>query len=139
MRACPRLRVKEDNTGRGWRMALIACEECGKSISDRAASCPHCELPLLPTPPPLPPDPTYYSTLPEQVRSLLSNRDATACPKCGGANDAIGWGQINLPAGQSIAFYTGPLDVVSTNRNTASIGGNETFMRVDQAPGGELG
>jgi len=29
-------------------MALIACEECGKSISDRATSCPHCGLPLSP-------------------------------------------------------------------------------------------
>jgi hypothetical protein len=56
-----------------------------------------------------------------------------------GANDAIGWGQINLPAGQSTKDYTGPLNVVSTNGNTAtvSVGGNETFFRVDQAPGGD--
>jgi hypothetical protein len=55
-----------------------------------------------------------------------------------GANDAIGWVQINLPAGQSVQDYTGPLNVVSTNGNTAtvSVGGNETFFRVDQAPGG---
>jgi DNA-directed RNA polymerase subunit RPC12/RpoP len=59
-------------------MALIACEECGKSISDRAASCPHCGLPLAPVTPP-----SLNPTQPEQVRSLLSNRDATACPKCG--------------------------------------------------------
>jgi hypothetical protein len=26
-------------------MALIACEECGKSISDRASRCPHCGVP----------------------------------------------------------------------------------------------
>jgi hypothetical protein len=56
-----------------------------------------------------------------------------------GANDALGWGQINLPAGQSTKDYTGPLDVVSTNGKTAtvSVGGNETFFRVDQAPGGD--
>jgi predicted RNA-binding Zn-ribbon protein involved in translation (DUF1610 family) len=28
------------------RMALIACQECGKSISDRAATCPSCGIPL---------------------------------------------------------------------------------------------
>jgi hypothetical protein len=31
--------------GRGKRMALITCEDCGKSISDRAPSCPHCGAP----------------------------------------------------------------------------------------------
>jgi DNA-directed RNA polymerase subunit RPC12/RpoP len=63
-------------------MARIACEECGKSISDRAVSCPQCGLPLASAaPPPLPPD--TPSMQPEQVRSLLSNRDAIACPKCG--------------------------------------------------------
>lgn len=27
-------------------MALINCPECGKEISDKAASCPHCGYPL---------------------------------------------------------------------------------------------
>ncbi|MES2973404.1 MAG: zinc ribbon domain-containing protein [Pseudomonadota bacterium] len=27
-------------------MALIACGECGKEISDKAAACPHCGAPL---------------------------------------------------------------------------------------------
>jgi hypothetical protein len=27
-------------------MALIACSECGKQISDKAAACPHCGNPL---------------------------------------------------------------------------------------------
>lgn len=26
-------------------MALIACEECGKQISDKATACPHCGAP----------------------------------------------------------------------------------------------
>jgi hypothetical protein len=26
-------------------MALIKCPECGKEISDKAASCPHCGIP----------------------------------------------------------------------------------------------
>src|SRR6185369_8850556 len=37
-------------------MVLTACEECGKSISDRAPNCPHCGapsalMPALPAPP----------------------------------------------------------------------------------------
>lgn len=28
-------------------MALINCEECGKEISDKAISCPHCGAPLI--------------------------------------------------------------------------------------------
>lgn len=27
-------------------MALIACNECGKEISDKAAACPHCGAPM---------------------------------------------------------------------------------------------
>jgi TM2 domain-containing membrane protein YozV len=27
-------------------MALIACTECGKQISDQASACPHCGAPL---------------------------------------------------------------------------------------------
>jgi hypothetical protein len=34
-------------------MALIACEECGRSISDRAPSCPHCGAPSATVPPPI--------------------------------------------------------------------------------------
>jgi hypothetical protein len=55
-----------------------------------------------------------------------------------GANDSIGWGQINLPAGQTLQVYTGPLSVVSTNGNgaTVSVDGDNMFVRIDQAPGG---
>jgi hypothetical protein len=56
-----------------------------------------------------------------------------------GANDAIGWGQLNLPAGQAVQVYTGPLSVVSTNGNdaTVSVADDNVFVRVDQAPGGD--
>lgn len=33
-------------------MALINCRECGKQISDQAASCPHCGAPLKTNPAP---------------------------------------------------------------------------------------
>jgi hypothetical protein len=57
-----------------------------------------------------------------------------------GANDAIGWGQLNLPAGQAVQFYTGPVSVVSINGNgaTVSVGGDNMFYRVDQWPGGDF-
>ena len=39
-------------------MALIACRECGKEISDQAAACPHCGMPHAPVPArPIPPPP----------------------------------------------------------------------------------
>ncbi|NUM36675.1 MAG: zinc-ribbon domain-containing protein [Candidatus Brocadiae bacterium] len=28
-------------------MALISCTECGKEVSDKAASCPNCGVPIL--------------------------------------------------------------------------------------------
>ena len=31
-------------------MALTICEECGRAISDRAASCPQCGMPRQPSP-----------------------------------------------------------------------------------------
>ena len=33
-------------------MALINCKECGKQISDKAASCPHCGAPVNAAPAP---------------------------------------------------------------------------------------
>jgi hypothetical protein len=57
-----------------------------------------------------------------------------------GANDSIGWGQIfNLTGGQPTQLFTGPLNVVSTNGNgaTVSVGGDNMFFRVDQAPRGD--
>ena len=39
----PRLAEQGDPQGQGLElMALIACSECGKEISDKAPSCPHC-------------------------------------------------------------------------------------------------
>lgn len=32
-------------------MALTTCDECGRAISDRAASCPQCGMPRDPTAP----------------------------------------------------------------------------------------
>ena len=43
-------------------MAMINCPECGKQVSDKAASCPNCGNPLHKTP---------------------------ACPKCGSYNVSV--------------------------------------------------
>jgi hypothetical protein len=43
-------------------MALITCEDCGKSISDRAPSCPHCGAPSAPANKPSKPPPTQQPT-----------------------------------------------------------------------------
>lgn len=29
-------------------MALVSCSECGKQVSDKAASCPHCGVAVAP-------------------------------------------------------------------------------------------
>ncbi len=48
-------------------MALISCSECGKEVSDKAASCPNCGNPIAQQP----------SLTPTQSEEYL------CCPKCG--------------------------------------------------------
>lgn len=53
-------------------MALVACGECGREISDKAAACPQCGAPpapashAAPDPPPVVPHPPH----PERMRSF---------------------------------------------------------------------
>ena len=55
-------------------MALINCPECSREISDKAASCPHCGLPMAPA-------------LPDSVNCLDCHKDFPfddhVCPHCG--------------------------------------------------------
>lgn len=51
-------------------MALIKCPECGKEISDKAASCPNCGAPISAAKPALTAPPV----------------DAVRCPKCRSTN-----------------------------------------------------
>lgn len=49
-------------------MALIACPDCGKQVSSRAAACPNCGCPLDD----------------EVLKSVSSNDDkGLKCPRCG--------------------------------------------------------
>ena len=45
-------------------MALIKCFECGKEVSDKAASCPNCGNPINP------------------ITPTISNEEYLCCPKC---------------------------------------------------------
>lgn len=53
-------------------MALIKCSECGREISDKAASCPHCGNPILQR---------ILPTCPECGNAVHVN--ALTCPNCG--------------------------------------------------------
>ncbi len=54
-------------------MAIINCPECGKDISDKATSCPHCGVTINPVP-----------TQPINVN--MNNGPSVKCPKCGSSN-----------------------------------------------------
>lgn len=60
-------------------MAMIACSECSKQISDKAKSCPNCGFPmsdLQPIQPFVPPEPIKIIPLSqEEVNKMLSNSD----------------------------------------------------------------
>lgn len=51
-------------------MALISCKECGKEISDSAATCPHCGVALKE----------------QKVVIEESQSPSIRCPKCGSSN-----------------------------------------------------
>jgi len=50
-------------------MALINCNECGKEISDKATSCPHCGAPV---------EKKFCIHCGSQI-----DKDCIVCPKCG--------------------------------------------------------
>lgn len=69
-------------------MALIKCSECGRDVSDKATSCPHCGMPIssvkhasTPTPP----------------------AGAVKCPKCGSTNVHIA--TQGFSTGKAVAGY----------------------------------
>jgi len=53
-------------------MALINCPECGKEISDQAASCPNCGTPIQKT------ERKFCQHCGEQI-----DKECVICPKCG--------------------------------------------------------
>lgn len=76
-------------------MALIKCPECGKEVSDKALSCPHCGNPLQSTPPAInlnaPVQATPSAPLPPAGYGAISSAPKVGidtqklkCPYCGG-------------------------------------------------------
>ena len=53
-------------------MALIACSECGKEISDKAGACPHCGNPVASAPSPAPTTAAPLSTRADYEVALLA-------------------------------------------------------------------
>lgn len=53
-------------------MAMISCPECGREISDQAATCPHCGTPIKKT------DKKFCQHCGESI-----DKDCVVCPKCG--------------------------------------------------------
>lgn len=80
-------------------MALIKCEECGKEISDRAKSCPHCGCP------------NDFSSdnnpIPTPKEELMQ------CPKCGSTQ--LSANKKGYSAGKAIAgvVLTGGIGLVA--------------------------
>lgn len=64
-------------------MALINCPECGKEISDNAASCPNCGTPIG--------NQKYCKFCGEQI-----DKDCVVCPKCGKQVENLGNSNPNI-------------------------------------------
>lgn len=67
-------------------MALITCPECGKEVSDKAASCPNCGTPLN----------NAKNKKYCQHCGELIDKDCIVCPKCGKQVGNIGNAEKNI-------------------------------------------
>lgn len=88
-------------------MALINCSECGKSLSTKAAACPHCGAPSSVTtadePPLVPNQPPAIPTTPPDCASSLRSPTSPASfppnlPKHFGRGAFILWSILGLVA-----------------------------------------
>ena len=74
-------------------MAMISCSECGNNVSDKAASCPHCGVPIAEAPQQSSKaSGTYCKSCRTQVSPVVTNvgggscsvgkRERWKCPRC---------------------------------------------------------
>ena len=106
-------------------MALIACHECGKEISDQAEACPHCGAPVKKPEPPKVEDmtPEELNQLAEQQRMKMmgikpkSNLEAVAGGTAKAAAGAYGAGcglmtLLSFVFGLLMLFVIPPVGIV---------------------------
>lgn len=93
-------------------MALIACSECGREISDKAAACPHCGNPMREVPPPL------AASTPRPVAITTAPGHAVTTESTGKAYKAL----------QAIGVVLIVLGVVSCSMRTAGGYGAQVWL-----------
>lgn len=89
-------------------MAMVNCSECGKEISDKAASCPHCGAPQAAQKPPVTCPNCGKEAAPgdaicRDCKRVLSTKNQRRCLTCGYVGTMKTWlRNYNLP--QFVAF-----------------------------------
>lgn len=67
-------------------MAMITCPECGREVSDKAASCPNCGAPINNSS-----EKKFCKYCGEQI-----DKECVVCPKCGKQVEDIGTNTSNI-------------------------------------------
>lgn len=67
-------------------MAMITCPECGREVSDKAASCPNCGAPINNSS-----EKKFCKYCGEQI-----DKECVVCPKCGKQVEDIGTNTPNI-------------------------------------------
>lgn len=67
-------------------MAMITCPECGREVSDKAASCPNCGAPINSSS-----EKKFCKYCGEQI-----DKECVICPKCGKQIETLGTNTPNI-------------------------------------------
>lgn len=98
-------------------MAMISCPECGREISDQAATCPHCGTPIKKT------DKKFCQHCGESI-----DKDCVVCPKCGKQVGEVGNGSDkniiinnNNSASSSATAVVAGMNMISPKRRLIAL------------------
>ena len=99
-------------------MALITCPECGKEVSDKAATCVNCGRPMA------------QSQQPDQKKKGGGGRNSITCRKCKGHNVQVLAGGINSK--QQIVRNVNPLQPFTSAKikQKKKVSGGKVFAAV---------